>query len=178
MLCLLGLAAYLGIMSSITMPSADADELLTTGEVARLLGVSRQHVVNLTERGDLPFETTGTHRRVRRSDVDHLRYSTQRLSADQRRSLYLAYAIAGKLVQDPTLLDVARQNLARMRERHTRGRPAQWLREWQELLDGPLDALLAALTSPSQRSRELRQNSPFAGVLTDAERMAALRAAR
>ena len=165
-------------MSPLAMSSTTADELLTTGEVARLLGVSRQHVVNLTERGDLPFETTGTHRRVRRSDVDHLRYSTQRLSADQRRSLYLAYAVAGKLVQDPALLDVARANLDRMRERHTRGRPAQWLREWQELIDGPLDALLIALTSPAQRSRELRQNSPFAGVLTDVERTAALEAAR
>jgi len=52
------------------------------------------------------------------------------------------------------------------------------LRQWQELLDGPLDQLLMALTSPSQRSRDLRQNSPFAGVLTDAERLAALRTAR
>ena len=165
-------------MPNVPLRSVETDELLTTGEAARLLGTSRQHVVNLTERGDLPFETTGTHRRVRLADVERVRYSTQRLSADQRRSLYLAYAVAGKLVQDPGLVDVARQNLERMRDRHTRGRPAQWLRQWQELLDGPLDQLLMALTSPSQRSRELRQNSPFAGVLTDAERLAALRTAR
>ncbi|MBD7919378.1 helix-turn-helix domain-containing protein [Cellulomonas sp. Sa3CUA2] len=163
-------------MRSVSMPSGD--QLLTTGEAARVLGTSRQHVVNLTKRGDLPYETTGTHRRVRLSDVDRVRYSTQRLSADQRRSLHLAYAIAGKLVQDPALVDVARQNLERMRARHTRGRPAQWLAQWQELLDGPLDELLIALTSPSQRSRELRQNSPFAGVLTDDERRAALASTR
>ncbi|GCD19700.1 helix-turn-helix domain-containing protein [Cellulomonas sp. H30R-01] len=156
----------------------EVDELLTTGEVARLLGASRQHVVNLTERGDLPYEMSGAHRRVRRSDVDRLRYSTQRLSADQRRSLYLAFATAGKLVLHPELVELARENLAHMRTRHTRGRPAQWLAQWQQLLDGPFDDLLLALTSPSQRSRELRQNSPFAGVLTEDERLAALDAAR
>ncbi|WP_291813464.1 helix-turn-helix domain-containing protein [Cellulomonas sp.] len=165
-------------MRSVSMSAGTTDQLLTTGEAARVLGTSRQHVVNLTKRGDLPYETTGTHRRVRLSDVDRVRYSTQRLSADQRRSLHLAYAIAGKLVQDPALVDVARQNLERMRARHTRGRPAQWLAQWQELLDGPLDELLIVLTSPSQRSRELRQNSPFAGVLTDDERRAALASTR
>ena len=38
--------------------------LLTTGEVAKLLGTSRQQVVNLCERGDLPFVMVGKHRRV------------------------------------------------------------------------------------------------------------------
>lgn len=165
-------------MSRAFASSVPADRLLTTGEAARLLGTSRQHVVDLTARGDLPFETTGTHRRVRLSDVERVRYSTQRLSADQRRSLRLAYAIAGKLAQNPGLIEVARENLARMRERHTRGRPAQWLGEWQALLDGPLDELLLTLTSPAPRARELRQNSPFAGVLTDAERAAVLQATR
>lgn len=166
-------------MRAVSEPSwGEVDELLTTGEVARLLGASRQHVVNLTERGDLAYEMSGAHRRVRRSDVDRLRYSTQRLSADQRRSLYLAFATAGKLVLHPELVELARENLAHMRTRHTRGRPAQWLNQWQRLLDGPLDELLLTLTSPSQRSRELRQNSPFAGVLTEDERLAALDATR
>jgi excisionase family DNA binding protein len=46
------------------------DELLTTGEVAVLLGSSRQHVVDLWERGLLPYVRVGTHRRVRRADVE------------------------------------------------------------------------------------------------------------
>ena len=33
----------------------------------------------------------------------------------------------------------------------------------------PLDKLLAALVSSSPKSRELRQNSPFAGVLREGE---------
>ena len=50
-------------------------------------------------------------------------------------------------------------------------------REWERLLEGPLTELLTALTSPSPRSRELRQNNPFAGVLSEEERRRVLGAA-
>lgn len=149
---------------------AESDELLTTGEAAKLLNSSRQHVVDLCERGDLPFVTVGTHRRVRRSDVEALRTRTQRMTRDQRRSLWLAYAVAGRLVEDPdSVLSMARENLDRMRQA-SRGRAKRWLDEWERLLDGPMDRLLRNLTSHSPKGRELRQNSPFAGVLSDAER--------
>ena len=49
---------------------AEADDLLTTGEAAKLLNSSRQHVVDLCDRGELPFTTLGTHRRVQRRDVE------------------------------------------------------------------------------------------------------------
>lgn len=53
---------------------------------------------------------------------------------------------------------------------------AQWLAEWQEVLASGADAVFAALTSPSLHAAELRQNSPFAGVLSEQERTAALEA--
>ena len=153
----------------------DEGELLTTGEAARILSTSRQHVVDLCERGDLPFVTTGTHRRVRRADVDALRTRTQRLTRDQERTLWLGYATAGKLVADPEgVLDKARQNLANLERVHSAGSSGRWLAEWERLLDGPVEGVLEALTSRTPRARELRQNSPFAGVLTEGERGQAL----
>jgi len=151
-------------------------DMLTTGEAARLLNSSRQHVVNLCDRGDLPFMTVGTHRRVRRADVESLRDRTLRLTRDQRRSLWLAYAVAGRVVADPWRVRLlARENLEKMR-RTARGQARSRLDEWERLLDGSVENLLAALTSRSPRGRDLRQNSPFAGVLSEEERERALAA--
>jgi len=44
-------------------------QLLTVGQVADVLGSSRQHVANLIDRGTLPAEFHGLHRRVARADV-------------------------------------------------------------------------------------------------------------
>ena len=38
--------------------------MLRTGEAARRLGVSRQHVVDLCNQGRLPYITVGAHRRI------------------------------------------------------------------------------------------------------------------
>ncbi len=151
------------------------DELITTGEAARLLGTSRQHVVDLCTAGDLPFTTVGKHRRLRRRDIDLLKDADLRLTRDQVRSLLLSHAVAGRLAIDPEAgLALARLNLEKMRGASPRGAAKVWLDEWAQLLDGPLLVLLTALTSRSPRSRELRQNSPFAGVLSDEERLSVL----
>ncbi len=143
-----------------------------------MLNCSRQHVVDLCNRGELPFTTVGKHRRVRRGDIDAIRTRTQRMTRDQKRSLWLAYALAGQIVTDPVrALRIARQNLDRMR-RTSRGRTRKWLEEWERLLDGSLETLLGVLTSHSPRARELRQNSPFAGVLGEDVREQVLRSWR
>lgn len=160
------------------MRDAESDELLTTGEAAALLGSSRQHVVDLCKSGDLPYVTVGTHRRIARSDVEAHRAGTVRLSRDQRRSLWLAHAVAGEIVKDPERhLALARDNLETLRS-SARGRAVTWLTEWEHLLDEPLHELLDALTSVSLKGRELRQNSPFAGVLDERERLRVLDAWR
>lgn len=91
------------------------------------------------------------------------------LTRVDRRSIHLHGAIARRLAQDPEeILPKARRTLERMRERHP-GAEAL-LREWDALLDRPLEELLPVLTDPSPRARELRHVTPFAGVLSAAER--------
>lgn len=177
---LLGLAtsvvAVRRYIAEAQIEEARDDELLTTGEAARILNSSRQHVVDLCNRGDLPFTTVGTHRRIRRSDVEALADRTLRLNRDQRRSLWLTYAIAGRLVAAPeAVLETAKSNLEGMRKA-ARGRAQSWLDEWERLLDGTVPDLLGAMTSRSPYARDLRQNSPFAGVLSEAERVEVLEA--
>jgi excisionase family DNA binding protein len=157
-----------------TITDAEGNELLTTGEAAALLNSSRQHVVNLCERGELQFTTVGSHRRIRRADIEALRTRTQRLTRDQRRSLWLAYATAGRIVANPQYArQLARHNLEQSRA-STRGQARRWLDEWDRLLMGPMGKLLAMLVSPSPKGREMRQNSPFAGLLSDIERKSLL----
>lgn len=157
-------------------------ELLTTGQAARLLGTSRQHVVDLCERGALPCSTTGTHRRVRRSDVETLAIRGGRRSTmtrDQRRSLWLHTAVAGHLAVDPErVTGQARTNLDRLAAVHPTGLSARWIGRWGAVLGAGVEFTMAMLTSTSPEALELRQNSPFAGVLSDDERAAVLAAFR
>jgi hypothetical protein len=56
--------------------------------------------------------------------------------------------------------------------------PGPWARRWEQLLDAGPEAVIRALVAATPESAELRQNSPFAGVLTDRERRLALRSFR
>ena len=115
-----------------------------------------------------------------------IEYSTP-LTREDRRSLELHRAIARRLALDPTsVIAQARRNLARMRTRMRprmrprtrtrRGQDTNLLREWHVILDRPVSALLALLTSSGDWARELRHVTPFAGVLSAGERAAVYRA--
>ncbi len=162
-----------GLYSEFEIQSRE-DDLLTTGEAAKVLNCTRQHVVDLCERGDLPYTTVGKHRRISRANVEALKTRTDRLSREERRSLWLAYVVAGRIATEAdNTIAAALGQLNEMRP-NARGQAKKWLDEWERLLHGSIDRILAALTDRSLRGRELRQNSPFAGTLTEEMRRTAL----
>ena len=100
-----------------------------------------------------------------------------RLTREQERSLWLHRAVAGRLALDTEhVLAIVTNNLRRLAEVHRFGMTARYLRRWQEVIDTGPDAVFEALTSGAEWAVELRQNSPFAGVMSESERAVVLAA--
>jgi hypothetical protein len=94
-------------------------------------------------------------------------YSRHRLL--EARSLAMHALIAAKIANDPALVIKPRQNLERWSARWGSDLP-RWAVEWQRILDWPWSEIAALISEPSENAARLRQSSPFAGVLTAAER--------
>jgi hypothetical protein len=103
-----------------------------------------------------------------------------RLSREQEKSLWLHLALLPVLLTDPEVVIVqARENLRRWGPMQRKdGVAAQFFATWSTILDAGLDGLLVVLTSTNEGACELRQNSPFAGVLDEAVRQQVLRSFR
>ncbi len=85
-------------------------------------------------------------------------------------SLELGRCTAARLRQQPELLQLAQENLARW-SRLNANAPGllRCYAEWREILHRPLEEICKLLSSESEEARRLRQNSPFAGVLSARE---------
>ena len=85
-------------------------------------------------------------------------------------SLELGRRTAVRLRQQPELLQLAQENLVRW-TRLNANAPAllRCYAEWREILHQPLEEICQLLSSESEAARRLRQNSPFAGVLSARE---------
>jgi len=91
------------------------------------------------------------------------------LTREDRRSLALHEAIARRLIEDPgAVLERARNTLGLMMEKHPGAAPL--LTEWDAILHRPVSDVVDVLLDPRPRARELRQVTPFAGILSPAER--------
>jgi hypothetical protein len=83
------------------------------------------------------------------------------------RSLAFHRVIARRLIHDPLVLDRARERVRGWLSQ-TPERP--FAREWEKILAGNAESVAAFLTDRSGLAEELRQSSPFAGVLDARER--------
>lgn len=85
-------------------------------------------------------------------------------------SLSLARRVAQRLRARPELLEIARTNLCRWRRRNADSPSLlRCYAEWEAILARPLEKILALLVSDTEEGQRLRQNSPFAGVLSPSE---------
>jgi len=85
------------------------------------------------------------------------------------RSLALHCAIVRKIDRNPALLRTALRNIAAWEGRYGDAVPVP-LRGWKRILQRPWNEIADIMTALDERSTELRQSSPFAGVLNAAER--------
>ncbi len=92
------------------------------------------------------------------------------------RSLALHRAVAAKLLEDPEVLERARQRVLEWLETAAVDRRSAVA--WREVLERSPFEVARFLCDTSQRARDLRQSSPFAGSLEPRERWAILRALR
>ena len=81
----------------------------------------------------------------------------------EETSLELHRAVAERLRAEPALVERARSRVEGWLREGTAARPVA--EAWNAELARPIEELAAFLVEPSQRARDLRQTSPFAGFL-------------
>ena len=92
-----------------------------------------------------------------------------KLTRDQARSLFLHAAVAQEMRSRGTEgIEIARRNIAHMRSVNPHAAPL--LDEWERILQGTIDQIIASMLDPSVHGQDLRQVTPFGGILTPAQR--------
>jgi hypothetical protein len=91
-------------------------------------------------------------------------------------SLALHRAVAERLLAKPELLERARRRVAMWLLDGSVARP--YAEAWRAVLEEPVDAVARVLLDPGERARQMRQASPFAGLLSPRERWSIWRRAR
>ncbi len=85
--------------------------------------------------------------------------------------------IAERLAADPDkVLAHARANLRRWARKYENEDEPAWMRDWEVLLAGAVEGVVAVLVGGDQEAIRLRSCSPFAGVLSARQRWAVIRA--
>ncbi|WP_448003348.1 hypothetical protein [Agromyces bauzanensis] len=97
---------------------------------------------------------------------------------EDRVAYELHRAVAKRLLEDrEAVIAKVPEQVERMRT-HARGGANRLLDEWLELSTAPLGTIVETLLGEDEHAMDMRQTSPFMGVLTEAERLAAIDRAR
>jgi hypothetical protein len=161
------------------------DRWLKSGDVASVLTPHGRREVPLGETVGLLEEverarSDGMQRPLARVIRDRRLQSSETIDLDrllprrqarthrvpELQSLVYHRVVAERLNEE--LVNTARRRLDRQR-RDGRIDP-RWAAEWERILELPIERIAQRISSDAPRARELRQTSPFAGVLTEQER--------
>jgi excisionase family DNA binding protein len=63
---------------------SSVEDMLTTSQAAELAGISHTYLRNMTDRGEIPVEYRGSHRRIRTADIMAW-LEAQKLAEQKRR---------------------------------------------------------------------------------------------
>ncbi len=149
---------------------------MTQAELAGAAGTS-QPTIAAYEGGSKSPTLRTLERLARAAGVESIIDFVPPLTREDRRSLALHAAIAEKLVAAPgVVIARAERNLTRMRRVNPHA--SRLLEEWERVLESPVPQIVGVLLDSRPRARDLRQVTPFAGVLDRAERAAVYRSFR
>ena len=102
--------------------------------------------------------------------IEEIRGEFMSHQINDRIGLELGRRVAERLEAKPELIELAHANLENWSRRNVGG--ASLLRcyeEWRAILRQPLGEICQLLRSDTDEARRLRQNSPFAGLLSPRE---------
>jgi excisionase family DNA binding protein len=145
------------------------ETLLSTGEVAALIGSSRQHVVDLCDRGELRCVRLGAHRRIDRAEVErHLSARGADVDVSHGVQLWLCRAQAGRLATNwARARSAARRQIGEWRrDANTRFYADQWAR----IIEMGAEASMQVLTARDVEAFGLQKMSPFESLVSTTER--------
>jgi len=141
---------------------------LTQSRLADLAGTS-QPTIAAYESGSKSPNLRTLQKLARAAGLEARVHFVPAMSREDRRSLVLHQSIAQKLLDNPAaVLRQARRTLDLMMKTNPHAAPI--LTEWDKVLSRPVCEILDTLLDPRPRARELRQVTPFAGILSPNER--------
>lgn len=142
--------------------------ILTTGQAAKRLGVSRQQVAILCDRGTLACTRAGTHRRIAEDELNRFLRASE-MDSSHLLLLWLSRAAAAQVARDPAgSCAKARRTLVWQAQREPRA--AAWIRLWRKRINEGPEAVMRTLTGTDTESITLQSVSPFRFLIDQAER--------
>ncbi|MBU0507184.1 MAG: helix-turn-helix transcriptional regulator [bacterium] len=146
---------------------------VTQQELASKAGTS-QPTIALYESG-AKSPTFSTLKKLAASvDLDLIIHFTPKLTREDQRSLAYHQAIAKKIQKNPEItIERARNTLKRMSQKNPYAKAL--FNKWKQWLTLSVEELIQRILDPGIEARNMRQVSPFAGLLSPKERMQILK---